>query len=97
MGQPALQAAGKPPVRIADEVHEAGRAWAQHELGTLHLAAGDTATAGRLLERARETRRRLGDEEGLAATEQSLGVLCRRQAGAVGLIATTDWSFSSGP
>jgi List-Bact-rpt repeat protein len=63
-----------------DRVNAAGRAWAQHELGTLHLAAGHQKEAARLLEQARSTRERLGDAEGLAATEQSLGVLCRRQA-----------------
>ena len=69
-------------LRSGDEVHEAGRAWVQHELGTLHLAAGDSAEAARLLERARATRQKLGDAEGLAATEHGLGVLCRRQADA---------------
>lgn len=72
-------------LRSGDEVHEAGRAWVQHELGTLHLAAGDQAEAARLLEQARRTRQRVGDADGLAATEQSLGVLCRRQAEAGGL------------
>jgi hypothetical protein len=67
-------------LRSGDQVHAAGRAWAQHELGTLHLAAGDPKEAARLLEQARSTRQRLGDADGLAATEQSLGVLCRRQA-----------------
>ena len=71
-------------LRSGDRVHEAGRAWAQHELGTLQLAAGDPAEAKRLLERARKTRERLGDTEGLAATEQSLGVLCRQQAASSG-------------
>jgi hypothetical protein len=67
-------------LRSGDQVHEAGLAWAQHELGTLQLAAGDAKEAARLLEQARSTRERLGDADGLAATEQSLGVLCRRQA-----------------
>jgi hypothetical protein len=67
-------------LRSGAEVHEAGRAWVEHELGTLHLAAGDSKEAARLLEQARSTRKRLQDGEGLAATEQSLGVLCRRQA-----------------
>lgn len=67
-------------LRSGDQVHEAGRAWVQHELGTLHLAAGDQREAARLLEQARSTRQRLQDGDGLAATEQSLGVLCRRQA-----------------
>ena len=63
-----------------DRVNAAGRAWAQHELGTLQLAAGNSKEAARLLEQARSARKRLGDADGLAATEQSLGVLCRRQA-----------------
>ena len=67
-------------LRSGAEVHEAGRAWVQHELGTLQLAAGDSKEAARLLEQARSTRQRLQDGDGLAATEQSLGVLCRQQA-----------------
>ena len=55
-------------------------AWAEHELGTLHLAAGDAAGAQPRLERARDIREHLKDTDGLAATEQSLGVLCRQQA-----------------
>jgi hypothetical protein len=66
----------------AERVPELKRAvaWAEHELGTLHLAVEDAAGAKRRLERAREIRERLGDTDGLAATEQSLGVLCRQQA-----------------
>jgi hypothetical protein len=66
----------------AERVPELRRAvaWAEHELGTLHLAVEDAAGAKRRLERAREIRDRLGDTDGLAATEQSLGVLCRQQA-----------------
>jgi hypothetical protein len=70
-------------LRSGDQVHAAGRAWAQHELGTLCVAAGDKAQAARLLERARRTRERLGDADGVAATEQSLGVLCRQAKGGV--------------
>jgi len=70
----------------AERVPELRRAvaWAEHELGTLHLAVEDAAGAKRRLERAREIRDRLGDTDGLAATEQSLGVLCRQQALAQG-------------
>jgi hypothetical protein len=69
-------------LRIAERVPELERAvaWAEHELGTLHLAVEDAAGAERRLERAREIRERLGDADGLAATEQSLGVLCRQKA-----------------
>ena len=59
---------------------EAAVAWAQHELGTLHLAVEDAAGAVQRLDTAREIRQRLRDGEGLAATEQSLSVLCRQQA-----------------
>jgi hypothetical protein len=52
-------------------------AWSEHELGTLHLVAGDPAGANRRLEEAERIRRELGDEAGLAATQQNLGVLCR--------------------
>ena len=67
-------------LRSGDEVHRAGRAWAQHELGTLQLAGGHSAEAGRLLERARKNREELGDTQGQAASEHGLGVACRRNA-----------------
>jgi hypothetical protein len=57
---------------------KAAVAWAEHELGTMHLAVEDAAGAERRLARAQEIRRELGDREGLAATEQSLGMLCRQ-------------------
>jgi hypothetical protein len=53
-------------------------AWAEHELGTLRLAAGDVEGAERDLRRAREIRERIGDRRGLAATERNLGTLCDR-------------------
>jgi hypothetical protein len=53
-------------------------AWAKHELGTLHLAAGDVEGADRDLQRAREIRERIGDRRGLAATERNMQVLCDR-------------------
>jgi len=56
----------------------AGIAWAQHELGTLRLAANDPAGAELRLAEAQATRSQIGDSEGLAATEQNLGVLCRQ-------------------
>jgi hypothetical protein len=52
-------------------------AWAEHELGTLHLAAGDDAGAEGRLARAEEIRERIGDRAGLAATRHNLGTLCR--------------------
>lgn len=53
-------------------------AWAEHELGTLRLAAGEVAEAERSLGRAKEIRERIGDRRGLAATERNMGVLCQR-------------------
>ena len=69
-------------LRAAERVPdlEQAVAWAEHELGTLHLAVEDAAGAERRLERARDIRERLGDTDGLAASEQSLGVLCRQEA-----------------
>lgn len=57
---------------------ESAIAWAEHELGTLRLAAGDIEGADRNLGRAREIRERIGDRRGLAATERNLGTLCDR-------------------
>ena len=52
-------------------------AWAEHELGTLCLAADDPSAAERHLAEAQRLRE-LHDRDGLAATEQNLGALCRR-------------------
>ena len=56
---------------------KSARAWALHELGTLHLAGNDLLGADRELSRAAELRRELGETRGLAATERNLQVLCR--------------------
>jgi hypothetical protein len=56
-------------------------AWGQHQLGTLHLVAGDLAGAEARLAEAHEIRQRLADRQGLAATEQSLQVLCKQLRG----------------
>ncbi|MGZ4233787.1 MAG: IPT/TIG domain-containing protein [Solirubrobacteraceae bacterium] len=53
------------------------RAWALHELGTLHLACNDLRAADRELSQAVELRKELADTRGLAATERNLQVLCR--------------------
>jgi hypothetical protein len=53
-------------------------AWAEHELGTLRLAAGDVADAERNLGQAKEIRERIGDRRGLGVTERNLGALCER-------------------
>jgi hypothetical protein len=54
-----------------------GQAWALHELGTLHLAAGECAEAERLLSQARAMREQIGDRHGLAMTDRNLQFLCR--------------------
>jgi hypothetical protein len=51
--------------------------WSEHELGTLHLVAGDPAGANRRLEEAERIRRELRHEAELAATQHNLRVLCR--------------------
>jgi hypothetical protein len=50
-------------------------AWAEHELGSLQLAAGNPERARALLESARDRRARIEDREGLAATEHNLALL----------------------
>lgn len=70
-----LQAALRAAERLDDD---AGKAWAAHELGTLHLAAGKDAAADSLLTQARELRERCGDRHGVALTERNLNVLCRK-------------------
>jgi hypothetical protein len=52
-------------------------AWAQHELGTLHLAGEKASSAERRLSKAREIRARIGDRDGLAVTDHNLQALCR--------------------
>jgi hypothetical protein len=64
-------------LRAGEKLDDLGAvAWAKHELGTLHLAAGDVEGADRNLRRAREIRERIGDRRGLAATERNMRVLC---------------------
>ncbi len=53
-------------------------AWARHELGSLHLAAGDVEGAARDLHQARDVREQIGDRRGLATTNRNLQVLCDR-------------------
>jgi hypothetical protein len=55
----------------------AAMAWSEHELGTLHLAAGDIGGANRRLAEAERIRWEIEDRAGLAATEHNLRVLCR--------------------
>jgi hypothetical protein len=51
-------------------------AWAQHELGTLHLAAGQLREADAALSESLSLRRRIADADGVAATERNLRTLC---------------------
>jgi PKD repeat protein len=53
------------------------RAWALHELGTLHVLAGKHADADRLLGAAHDIRERTGDRPGQAATDRNLQTLCK--------------------
>ena len=55
----------------------ASEAWGHHELGTVHLLRGDNAKADSSLAVAHKLRERIGDWEGLAATDFNLQVLCR--------------------
>jgi tetratricopeptide (TPR) repeat protein len=55
---------------------EATVAWAEHELGTLKLAAGDVEGAEHCLGQARQIRQRLDDGRGLSATNRNMQVLC---------------------
>jgi hypothetical protein len=53
------------------------RAWALHEQGTLHLAAGNHARADRLLVEAHDLREQINDRSGLRVTDHNLQVLCK--------------------
>jgi hypothetical protein len=65
-------------LHAAEQLGDAtGKAWALHELGTLHVAAERHAEADRLLTEARELRRRCGDRHGLAMTDRNLQALCQ--------------------
>ncbi len=63
---------------IAQRLKDAhGEAWALHEQGTLHLAAGNYRKADDLLGRARALRVKIGDTRGAAVTASNLQALCR--------------------
>jgi len=65
-------------VSAAEQLADAGgKAWALHELGTLHLAADRHADADRMLGQAHDLREQIGDRRGLAITDRNLQVLCR--------------------
>ena len=61
--------------------HEAGQAWALHELGTLHLCAGNAKQAVEYLEEALAFEERLGDAVGRCPTRHNLDS-ARRDLGA---------------
>lgn len=54
-----------------------GKAWALHELGTLHLAAEKREQADRMLTMAHEIRAGSHDRHGQAVTDRNLEVVCR--------------------
>lgn len=70
----ALQTALGAAERLGDL---AGQAWALHEQGTLHLAAGENAGANRLLGHAHDLRKQIGDRRALALTNRNVQVLCQ--------------------
>ncbi len=70
----SLRAALSAAEQLADT---AGKAWALHEQGTLHLAVDKHAEADDLLTQAHDLRERIGDQRGLATTNRNLQVLCR--------------------
>jgi hypothetical protein len=53
-------------------------AWAEHELGSLRLAAGDLKGADRDLREARRIREEIDDRRGLAVTTRNMQALCDR-------------------
>jgi hypothetical protein len=59
--------------RTLGDLHAQG--WILHELGTLALGADDAQAATRDLNQARDIRKQVGDQEGLAATNHNLGLL----------------------
>ncbi|HUB36813.1 MAG TPA: PKD domain-containing protein [Solirubrobacteraceae bacterium] len=66
-------------VQAAKRLGDKGaRAWALHELGTLHLAAEQNAEADDDLGEALRLRMRPGGGEGARVTEANLGELCKR-------------------
>ena len=69
----ALVEAVRRACRAADALASTGQsAWARHELGTLHLVAGNVDQAVSNLKVAKEAREQLGDEAELALTEHNL-------------------------
>jgi hypothetical protein len=56
---------------------ESAKAWALHELGTLHLVAEKYSDADDLLTQAHQIRERTKDRPGMAATGNNLQVICR--------------------
>jgi len=73
----SLGIAGRAAKKVKDFASEA---WVEHELGTLHLAAGDPGEGVRHLCEARRLRSEKG-LDGLEATEANLGTFCRQLRG----------------
>src|SRR5215208_885742 len=73
----SLGIAGRAAKKVEDFASEA---WVEHELGTLHLAAGDPGEGVRHLCEARRLRSEKG-LDGLEATEANLGTFCRQLRG----------------
>jgi hypothetical protein len=63
--------------------HKAGQAWAHHELGSLHLCAGNAEQAERHLDQALRIEEQVGDLAGRCATRHNLDAARRQLAGAL--------------
>jgi uncharacterized protein DUF5979 len=61
--------------------HKAGQAWAHHELGSLHLCAGNGEQAARHLDEALRIEEQLGDLAGRCVTRHNLDAARRQLAG----------------
>jgi Domain of unknown function (DUF5979) len=61
--------------------HNAGQAWAHHELGSLQLCAGNAEQAARHLDKALRIEEQLGDLAGRCATRHNLDAARRQLAG----------------
>jgi PKD repeat protein len=85
-------------VQAAKRIGDKGaRAWALHELGTLHLAAEQNAEADDDLSEALRLRMKPGGGEGLRVTEANLGKLCKRLRSQLHHAAFTDPQPSVSP
>jgi cytoskeletal protein RodZ len=84
----ALIEALRRALRAADALAATGQgAWARHELGTLHLVAGDADQAVSNLREAKQAREQLGEERELALTEHNLQLAEERLGSRVGRLS----------